>query len=266
MNEINLFIQKYLNSLQSIIRDYQSVNNGVMPLIAENGLLMSPSFKYKLPPLKFIIGKPASYNSGEELPFLKMKEDKYNYFFNKVTFKDLNVFEKTKVSVVFYNKIKALFESENVNIDLSNGKSWIEENEEVCYLYIKGAISKRAKKELLKIINSIEIIKEKPKSLPIMKKRNLVGKVEIIAKLKEFEIQERVVSENKINKRYVGLFKTDHGEFIKGTIPKKLIDLVQEDMTLLLNKEVEFLANFREREIGKKTYYFSSPVKAKFKN
>lgn len=281
--KISQFKVNYQNAINNMLDEYASVNKNNNPIISPNGFIVAPCDNYKIPPLKFVVGLPMSFEKGERLPFISIKEDKYNYYINKVTDKDLKVFEKSKIKLQTYNKIMDLLGNENLAFHVEIGNTWFEFENEFCYIYIKGCISTRAKKEFIKFCLKIdkeldklnigddknipiEISKKKGKKIkkvldPNIEKNILIGKRAITATLKDYEIEERRVSDVKIEKRYVGIFKSETGDLTKGTIAKKLIDEVKGEVDSLIGKKVKFTAVFKM--YGKKDHIlFSNPIKA----
>lgn len=276
MEELIKFITNYRTVFDLIITEYGKANSGVLPLINEDGLLVAPNDRYKLPNDKLIIGLPMSFAKSEVIPFLTIKNNRYSSLLSKVTNRDTNVFEKIKLSTNVANKIKRLFFDEKVLIEISTGKSWFENNEEFSYLYIKGSLSKKGKKDLSLIFSKMnknsfsakekvdqpDVVKSKTKK-EIKEKFELDGKIEVTSKLLDFEIQERKVLESKIEKRYVGIFKLEDGRKIQGTIPKKMLDELNFEIEKAIGKKVTFTANFKNNQ-QKSFYYYSNPIKFKF--
>lgn len=255
INDILLFIKKIGELKEEIIKEYMVVNNEVLPTINHNGFLVAPEDNYRLPPLKFVIGLPMAFKKGDILPFLSMIEYKNNYVLNKVTDKDLNIFEKVKVRYKDLNNVK-MEELSSVGVVFSHGKIWNEDDEEYCYLYISGCISLRAKKELVKIMIPQESIKKSA-----TKDLDIEGKLRVEAKLLSYNVEERRVSDQKTEKRYVGIFNTKEYGKITGTVAKKFVDLYDGNLNAMLGKNIVFSANFK-KEVCRGLKKFSHPVGA----
>lgn len=254
--KLSAFVEKVKIAKNNIINEYSLSNNGIEPHINDNGFLVAPHDNYKVPPLKFVIGLPMAFKSGEIIPFIRVKEDKNNSILNKVTDKDLNIFEKVKIRL---DDLKSVEKEElsSVGIIFNHGKIWRESDYDCCYLYISGSVSLKTKKDLAKIM----IEKVETKKIKIKKGVSYEGKLSVEARLISYTVEERKISDQKTEKRYVGIFNTkDHGK-ITGTVAKKLVDLYDGNLNKMLGKNIRFTASFKKGNYGDLIRY-SHPVNA----